>query len=556
MKKIIDKIKHWPKKYWNKFAHAGLFVAIILTAYSLTPSLLPRSPIYQGLLSGVVFAFGYGIGCFLLWVWHYLELPGLKGKWQKYTHWAFVLIGLGALIYTIANWVKWQNSILEVMHQELISTNFVSFSVIFVGIIVAMLLIAIGRLILKGIHFVMKKIHGWMPRRISNFIGFVLALVILWGITDGILIEKVYDMVDSASAQVNNLTDDGITQPTDPNKTGGSNSLISWNTLGRMGRTFIASGPSAQDIKNFTGKDAMEPIRVYVGMESKDTPEERAQLALEELKRQNAFDRKILVITTPTGTGWMDEYSMDTLEYIHGGNTANVGIQYSYLSSQATLVFHPMRAIETSTVMFDTIYEYWKTLPHDARPKVYLFGVSLGSYGGERSVQLHRIMEDPINGAFWAGPPFVNRLHKDIVAHRNPGSPVWLPTYEDGSFVRFTALENNLNNFQKDWGKMRIIYLQHASDPMTAFSPDLLFKKPEWIIGQRGPDVSPMLSWHPVVTFFQIAFDLIVSVSAAPLGYGHNFSPVSYIDGWVNISDPVDWNDEMTERLKEKFLAQ
>ena len=554
MKKMLKKIGSWFVRYWHKFAHTGLFVAIIFTTYSLTPSLLPRSPLYQGLLSGVVFAIGYGIGTFLLYMWHYLELPAIKKSWRKNVHIGFAVVAIGVVVYAISNWVKWPNPILEVMEQDLISTNFVSFSVIFISIVVAMLLIAIGRLILKWFHFVIKKMHKFIPRHVSNFVGFVLALVIFVGLANGILIENVYNMLDSASAQVNKLTDDGIEQPSNSNKTGGDESLILWDTLGRMGRSFVVSGPSAQNIKEFTGQDALEPVRVYVGMESRDTVDERVNLALEEMKRQNAFDRSVLVIMTPTGTGWMDPYSIDTLEYIHGGDTATVGVQYSYLSSQATLVFHPERAIETSTAMFDTIYDYWKTLPEDARPKVYLFGVSLGSFGGEQSVQLHKIMDDPIAGAFWAGPPFVNNLHKDVVANRNPESPMWLPTYEDGSFVRFTAKESALDNYKKDWGKMRIIYLQHASDPMTAFSPDLFFKSPGWLDGERGPDVSPMLSWHPMVTFFQIAFDLIVSVSAAPLGYGHNFSPVSYIDGWVEISDPVDWTDEMTAQLKQKFL--
>jgi len=552
---MFKKIEKWLVAYWHKFAHTGLFVAIIFMTYSLTPSLLPRSPIYQGLLSGVVFAIGYGIGVFLLYIWHYLELPAIKKSWRKNVHIGFAVIAIGAIVYTMSNWVKWQNSILEVMNQDLISAHFVSFSVIFIGIIVAVLLIAIGRLILKGFNFVMKKLYHVMPRRISHFIGFVLALLIFWGIVNGVLIREVYNLVDSSAAQVNKMTDDGIEQPSDPNKTGGENSLVVWDTLGKMGRTFIASGPSAQDISEFTGREAKEPIRIYVGMESRDTPKERAELALKELKRQGAFDRTILVITTPTGTGWMDPYSMDTLEYLHDGDTANVGIQYSYLSSQATLVFHPMRAIETSEVMFDTIYDYWKTLPKETRPKVYLFGVSLGSYGGEQSAKLHKIMYDPINGALWSGPPFVNSLHKDIVANRNLDSPSWLPTYEDGSLVRTMSNDRNLSDHEyAPWGTLRIMYLQYASDPMTAFSPTLFFHSPEWLDGQRGPDVSPMLSWHPMVTFFQIAFDLIVSVSGAPLGYGHNYSPVDYIDGWISISDPIDWTNDMTVRLKEKFL--
>lgn len=555
MKKLTN-VGQWLVAYWSKFEHTGLFIAIIFTTYSLTPSLLPRSPIYQGLLSGVVFAIGYGIGVFILYLWHYFELPTIKKSRHKKARIIFLIIAILAVTYAVSNWVKWQNSILSVMDQELISANFVSLSVVFISIVVAMLLIAIGRLILKWFRFVMKKMHKFIPRNVSKFIGFFLALIIFIGLINGILIESVYNTVDSISAQVNQLTDDGIEKPSNPDKTGGQNSLVEWESLGRMGRSFISSGPSKEDISNFTGRESKEPIRVYVGMESKDTPEERAALALEELKRQQAFDRKILILTTPTGTGWMDPYAMDTVEYLHDGDTANAGIQYSYLSSQATLVFHPMRAIKSSTVMFNTIYDHWKTLPSESRPKIYLFGVSLGSYGGEESVKLYQILENPINGALWAGPPFVNDLHKDFVAHRNPDSPSWLPEFENGALMRAISNKRTTHDNYAPWGPIRIIYLQYASDPMTAFSPSLFWHTPEWLKDERAHDVSPLLSWTPMVTFFQIAFDLIVSVSGAPLGYGHNFSPADYIDGWIELTEPQDWNNSKTDELKNLFLKK
>ena len=48
--------------------------------------------------------------------------------------------------------------------------------------------------------------------------------------------------------------------------------------------------------------------------------------------------------------------------------------------------------------------------------------------------------------------------------------------------VRFTGQKNALNN-DKRWGPIRNVYIQYASDPMTFFSPDLLFHKPDWLIG-------------------------------------------------------------------------
>jgi uncharacterized membrane protein len=556
MKKILDKIKHWLIKYFHKFSYTGLFVAMILTAYSLSPSLLPRQPLFQGLLAGVVFAVGYGIGCFIIFLWKYLELPRTKGKWRQIVHIIFAVLGLSFIIYALVYWTYWQNSILSVMDQTLIASHQSLLIVFLIMIVLAPLLIAIGRLINKGFKFLIKQMHKFIPRRFSNFIGFVLALIIFALLVDGVLFKWMYDITDSAAAQLNNLTEKGVERPTDSNKVGSDASLIDWETLGREGRNFIVNGPSAQDISEFTGQEAQEPIRIYVGLLTKETAKERAELVLEEMKRLGAFDKSVLLLSTPTGTGWMDPYAVNTVEYIYGGDIANVTMQYSYLSSQATVFFYPERATESANVLFHEVYTYWSKLPQDNRPKLYLFGLSLGAYGTESSTKLYEIMYDPIDGALLTGPPFLNKIHKDITKNRNPGSPAWLPTFGDGSLVRFTALKNNLDNFQKDWGKMRIIYLQYSSDPMVFFEPTMFFHEPEWLKGERGPDVSPYLKWRPAVTFFQVLFDMMVSVSGAPLGYGHNYSPDSYIDSWVELLDPPSWTDEMTERLKEKFLAQ
>ncbi len=555
MKKILNKIWKWFVSYWCNLTKSGLFVAVIFVAFSMTPSLLPRSPLFQGLLSGVVFAFGYGIGCFLLFLWQYLELPKLKGRALKRTHIIFFIIGMVILVCALGNWTDGQNSILQVMNQELVAPHQSLFLVISLIFSVAVILIALGRLILRWFRFVIKKMHKFVPRHVSNFIGFVLALIIFIGLVNGVLVRSAIDLLDSVAATANNLIEDGKQIPTDPLKTGSGESLVEWNTLGREGRNFIADGPSAQEISDFSGTTALEPLRVYVGLQSRETLEERAALALEELKRINAFDRSTLIISTPTGTGWMDPYAVNTIEYILGGDTVNVTSQYSYLSSQATLVFYPKKASMEAEALFSVIYDYWKTLPHDSRPKVYLWGLSLGSFGSERSAKLHDIMYDPIDGALWTGPPFVNKLHGDIVDNRNPESPQWLPTYEDGSLIQFVS--NNVDKSEDvdaPWGDMRILYLQNGSDPMAFFSEDLFYKNPDWLTGERAPDVSPLLVWRPIVTFFQVAFDLIVSVSAAPLGYGHNYSPVDYIDSWIMLMDPDNWTDDMTVRLKELFL--
>ena len=48
------------------------------------------------------------------------------------------------------------------------------------------------------------------------------------------------------------------------------------------------------------------PVQVYVGLDSAPTPRERVDLAMAELERTGAFDRSLLVLVSPTGTGYVN----------------------------------------------------------------------------------------------------------------------------------------------------------------------------------------------------------------------------------------------------------
>ena len=118
--------------------------------------------------------------------------------------------------------------------------------------------------------------------------------------------------------------------------------------------------------------------------------------------------------------------------------------------------------------------------------------------------------------------------------------------------LRFMVREKDVDQLAKRWGPMRFVYIQHASDPMSFFAPDLSYRKPAWLSGERGPDVSPYLRWYPIVTFLQTAFDLPMATSV-PTGYGHNFAPASYIDAWIAVTAPQAWTNADTARLKQLF---
>jgi uncharacterized membrane protein len=298
----------------------------------------------------------------------------------------------------------------------------------------------------------------------------------------------------------------------------------------------------------------MEPLRVYVGLNSAETPEARADLALAEAIRIGAFDRGTLVIATPTGTGWLDPESQQALEYLQRGDVATVSVQYSYLASWLALLADPEYGIETARLVFARIYDHWRSLPEATRPRLYLHGLSLGSFNSDLSHDLFQVIGDPYQGAFWVGPPFPSRTWGSVTAARNAGTPEWLPEFRDGSVIRFTAQDNRLDDAPAPWGPYRVIYLQYASDAVTFFDPGALWRKPDWMQPPVGPDVSPDLLWVPVVTLLQLGIDIAMATTT-PLGHGHVYRFDHYLDGWAALTDAPGWTPEALETLKADFDA-
>jgi uncharacterized membrane protein len=116
---------------------------------------------------------------------------------------------------------------------------------------------------------------------------------------------------DSASL-ANTGTSPGVVRPASPYVSGGPGSLVLWD-LGVMGRDFTGRLPHCGEIAGFTGAPALDPVRVYVGLDSAASLRGRVDLALRELDRTGAWDRSVLAVFTTTGTGWVDPLVADSL---------------------------------------------------------------------------------------------------------------------------------------------------------------------------------------------------------------------------------------------------
>lgn len=532
----------------------GLMLGALFFAAALTPTLIPRSYLTQGVLAGGCFAIGYFAGVLWRRLWHYLELPEPSARARSTAN---ALVAAGCLLVVIVSlWrtAEWQNAIRTVMKMAPVETAH-PFKVCAIALVTFAVLLVLGRLFALIARFLAARIRRVIPRKVANVIGVLVAGLLFWSIASNVLIRTAFNALDSSFRELDVLLEPERPQPTTSDRTGSPASLVKWKELGRMGRRFIASGPTAAEISAVTERPAQEPVRVYVGLAARDTAQARARLALDELKRQHGFERKLLIVITPTGTGWIDPAAMDTVEYLHHGDVASVAMQYSYLNSPLSLLFQPEYGAEAARALFVEIYGYWTTLPKDRRPKLYLHGLSLGALNSEKSAELFEMIGDPIAGALWSGPPFESRNWRSITANRNQGSPAWLPEFRDGRFVRFMNQNGPTVPADAPWGPMRVVYLQYASDAITFFAYRDAYRPPAWMNAPRGPDVAPELSWYPIVTMLQLALDMAVA-NGTPMGFGHVYAPEHYVDAWVAVTDVRDWSADALAQLKQQLAAK
>ncbi|RYH10958.1 alpha/beta-hydrolase family protein [Tropicimonas sp. IMCC6043] len=538
-----------PRFWW--VSGFGLFVASLFFAASLTPSLMPRPPVMQGALSGISAALGYTIGAFLLWLWRVMRLPEAGGRAERQIRTMFVVLALGVSAAALWKAADWQNATRKVMGLEFLDTAD-PLVVSGVSLVVFILLWSLGSLFLFLTRRAGAVLGRVMPGRTGVVLGLLATVYLFWAVGDGFLIRKLMQAADASFAAGEQVFDPLMQRPSDPEETGSDASLVKWDDLGNRGRDFIGRTPSAEEIGEFYGAGAQRPIRVYVGRVSAGSARARAELALEELILQGGFDREILIVTTPVGTGWMDPGSHDAVDFMWGGNTAHVAAQYSYLTSVLSILTNVEYGLDQARALFDVIYEHWTSLPEDSRPRLYIHGLSQGALNSQATIPFFSTLADPVDGAFWVGSPFISPIWRQVIDAREPGSPVWRPLSGNGSLVRVTNQENTLDEPGfAPWGPIRFVFLSYGSDPIVNFDTATIWRAPEWLTGERPPDVSPEMRWYPLVTAFQLMLDMTTALGVE--GFGHFYIADDYIDGWAALTDPPGWTEGRADALREVF---
>ena len=251
----------------------------------------------------------------------------------------------------------------------------------------------------------------------------------------------------------------------------------------------------------------------------------------------------------------MDPGSHDVIDFMFNGDTAHVGAQYSYLTSVLSIITHVEYGIDQARELFDVVYDHWSQLPETDRPRLYIHGLSQGALNSQAGLPLFDVLGEPFHGAFWAGSPFISPIWSRVRERRNADSPAWRPRYGNGSLVRTTNQDNVLDQAEAPWGPIRMIFLNHGSDPIVNFDIATLWRAPDFLDEPRAPDVAPQMRWYPFVTAFQLLLDMTAAL-AVPQGYGHYYYYDDYIDGWAALTDPPEWSAERADELKRVFAER
>ncbi|MDM7855775.1 alpha/beta-hydrolase family protein [Cellulomonas alba] len=314
--------------------------------------------------------------------------------------------------------------------------------------------------------------------------------------------------------------------PDGPTVSGGPASSVPWSSLSREGVRFVNMALTRAEIADVTHvapDDVREPVRAFVGLASASTVDARVDLVMRELERLGAFDRSVICVASPTGSGYVNYVAVETLEYLTRGDCATVALQYSLRPSFLSLDRVAMGR-EQNRALFHALTWRLRSIPEAARPRLVGFGESLGAHTlqdaflHEGVAGLHRVGMDR---ALFLGTPAGSAWAKSWRLEPGRVDP-------EGEAVEVASWSEWVEHDEARRAAHRYFLLSHHEDPITRFEPALAVQQPEWLgpVEARPPGVSMLARWYPLVSFVLTLVDVVNASSSVPgvfVAHAHDY---------------------------------
>ena len=448
------------------------------------------------------------------------ELTGRRGDTQD--HSLPVAPFAGAALAAVNDYRRrrWEAQFPEVTTDEGAPASAAKSFAMSLGVTAALTGLAAGeRLFAEAVGSVLER---GLPghERVYRPLGHLAALSVLGGALYG-LMRRVDHKIERGAEQIEEAFGDA---PVSELVSGGPGSGVAWDTLSRQGRRNVVTAVRADEIEQVMGEPAVaEPIRVFVGLESAPTEAERLALAVSELERTGAFDRELLMVISPTGTGYVNYVAVETAAYLTRGNIASVTMQYSLRPSPLSLdrVAEGRRQYR---MLIDAIHNTLAERPPDKRPRVVLFGESLGAWTSQDAFT-HRgtqgLLDAGVDRALWIGTPYMSKWKQQVLGDDRPDvDPSLIGRFND--FGELEALDPEAR------AKLRYVMITHDNDAVGHFGLDLLVRAPDWLgpAATRAATVPGAQQWRSPTTFVQTLVDMKNAANVIPGQFdakGHDY---------------------------------
>ena len=510
----------------------GVNAALAMYAVSVSPALMARSWAWHAGASGILVACGYVAGVVVQNVAQLvIRLTGLTISASEPVELGF-RIGIGALF---ALW--WIYAVIQSYRRAreaaaLVNMPGETFGEYLLGtagaVVVSWMLLRIGGALNGLCWMLIASLDAHMPRPAAIVVSMVILFAIMFFLTSKVILRGGIGFFRRKAEQLNMRTARGIYQPFVPERSASPASSVTWESVGGQGRVFLGRGPSRLDIAQVCGGVAMEPIRVYSGMPTGGSGiEQAAATVVAELHRTGAFDRAVILIAASTGSGWVDEWQVQPLEFLTRGNCATASLQYSYVPSALNWLTGLEPAQEASAALFAAVRAELDLMDEADRPALFVCGESLGAFASQSVFESFEDVLARVDGALWVGTPAFTPMHAALTAARHKGSPEVAPVVHNARRVRFVNEPSDLRTdlYGRElgpWGFPRVVYAQHPSDPVVWWTNKLIWTQPDWLRERAGRDVSLNVEFTRFATYIQVLADLPVA-GTAPGGHGHTY---------------------------------
>lgn len=510
----------------------GVIAALAMYAVSVSPSLMARSWAWHAVASGVLVSCGYVAGVIVQNVGaRIIRVTGLTISASEPVEIGF-RVAAAALF---AVW--WLYAVIQSYRRARVAARLVNmpgetFGEYVLGtggtVVVAWTLLAIVGGLSRIGRLLIVSLAAYMPPLVASVVGVTVLCVIVFFLTSKVILRGGIGFVRRQAERTNLRTARGIYEPVVPERSASPASPVTWESVGGQGRVFLGRGPSRLDIAQVCGGEAMEPIRVYAGMPTGGDGIERAVArVLAELRRTGAFERAVILIAASTGSGWVDEWQVQPLEYLTRGNCATASLQYSYVPSVLNWLTGLEPAREASAALFAAVRAELDAMDEEERPALFVCGESLGAFASQSVFASFEEAIERVDGALWVGTPAFTPMHAALTAARHKGSPEVAPVVHNGRRVRFVNEPADLRTdlYGRElglWAFPRVVYAQHPSDPVVWWNRRMIWTQPDWLRERAGRDVSDNIEFTRFVTYIQVLADLPVA-GTAPGGHGHTY---------------------------------